>query len=233
MSTISHRAIRLIGRSYLAFAITPEPPIVEWLAALDEWLARCPGFLAGRSIVLDLTKVKLSRAGITHLVANLGERNIRVVGLEGGDLTQSGPELPPLLRGGRSTESAEIALPSQPDRGEVAEPKRPASLILDRPVRSGQSIVFPEGDVSVLGSVGSGAEIVAGGSIHVYGTLRGRVMAGSTGDAHARIFCQKIDAELLAINGYYRTAEEIDRTVRGQPTQAWLDGNTIMITALN
>ena len=75
-------------------------------------------------------------------------------------------------------------------------------------MRSGQSIVFIEGDVTVLGSVGSGAEIVAGGSIHVYGTLRGRAMAGATGNARARIFCHRIEAELLAIDGYYKTADE-------------------------
>lgn len=233
MSTASHRAIRFIGRSYLAFVLTPEAPIVGWLAEMDGWLARSPAFFADRSIVLDLTKVKLSRAGIAHLIANLLERNIRVMGLEGVDPTQLGPGLPPVLRGGRLADTTEIASPSRSDRTGAAVPSPPASLVLDRPVRSGQSIVFPEGDVSVLGSVGSGAEVVAGGSIHIYGTLRGRAMAGSMGNAHARIFCQKIEAELLAIGGYYRTAEEIDRTVCGRPTQAWLEGRTIMITALN
>ena len=68
----------------------------------------------------------------------------------------------------------------------------------------------------MLGSVSSGAEIVAGGSIHVYGTLRGRAMAGTMGDGRARIFCRKNEAELLAINGYYRTAEDWDDAMRGQ-----------------
>ena len=77
-------------------------------------------------------------------------------------------------------------------------------------MRSGQSIIFPEGDVTVLGSVGSGAEIVAGGSIHIYGTLRGRAMAGVNGNTTARIYCQKIEAELLAIDGFYQTADDID-----------------------
>jgi septum site-determining protein MinC len=99
-------------------------------------------------------------------------------------------------------------------------------------VRSGQSI-FSEGDVTVLGSVASGAEIVAGGSIHVYGALRGRAMAGSSGNATARIFCQKIEAELLAINGYYQTAEEIDVALRHRPAQAWLEGTTMKITPLS
>lgn len=233
MTNASHRAIRFIGRSYLAFVLTPEAPILGWLAELDSWLARSPRFFADRSIVLDLAKVKLSRQGISHLVANLLERNIRVVGLEGADPTLLGPELPPLMRGGRSVDGAEIVPPSGSEKAAAPIRKQPTSLVLDSPVRSGQSIIFPEGDVSVLGSVGSGAEIIAGGSVHVYGTLRGRVMAGSTGNAQARIFCQKIDAELLAINGYYRTAEEIDQQVRGRPSQAWLEGRTLKVTALN
>jgi septum site-determining protein MinC len=94
-------------------------------------------------------------------------------------------------------------------------------------------VVFTEGDVTVLGSVGSGAEIVAGGSIHIYGTLRGRAMAGVNGNSTARIYCQKIEAELLAIDGYYQTAEEIDATLRNRPAQAFLEGDTMKISALN
>ena len=87
--------------------------------------------------------------------------------------------------------------------------------------------------MTVLGSVGSGAEIVAGGSIHVCGALRGRAMAGSSGNAAARIFCQTIEAELLAINGYYQTAEEIDVALRNRPAQAWLEGSIMKITPLS
>ena len=85
----------------------------------------------------------------------------------------------------------------------------------------------------MLGSVGSGAEIMAGGSIHVYGTLRGRAMAGVNGNSAARIFCQKIEAELLAIDGYYQTAEGIDATLRNRLAQAWLEGDIMKITPLN
>ena len=100
-------------------------------------------------------------------------------------------------------------------------------------MRSGQSIVFPDGDVTVVGSVASGAEIVAGGSIHVYGTLRGRAMAGVNGNASARIYCHKMEAELLAIDGYYQTAEEIPDALRDRPVQALLDGNIMRITLLS
>ena len=115
----------------------------------------------------------------------------------------------------------------------VFERTASSSLVIESPVRSGQSVTFIEGDVTVLGSVGSGAEIVAGGSIHVYGTLRGRAIAGVNGNSSARIYCQRIDAELLAIDGYYQTAEELDANLRSKPVQARLDGKIIRITPLN
>jgi septum site-determining protein MinC len=136
--------------------------------------------------------------------------------------------MPPLLTGGRPCVVTRADSLPKPQ----AKPKS-NSLLLDSPVRSGQSIIFPDGDVTVLGSVGSGAEIVAGGSIHVYGTLRGRAMAGVNGNPAARIYCQKIEAELLAIDGYYQTAEGIDASLRNRPAQAWLEGGVMKITPLN
>jgi septum site-determining protein MinC len=104
---------------------------------------------------------------------------------------------------------------------------------LEDPVRSGQSIVFLNGDVTILGSVASGAQIIAGGSIHVYGTLRGRVLAGSTGNPRARIFCKKAEAELLAIDGFYRTAEDMEPGLRGRPLQVWLQNHVMCMASLN
>ena len=80
---------------------------------------------------------------------------------------------------------------------------------------------------------GSGAEVVAGGSIHVYGTLRGRALAGAAGNSRARIFCRRIEAELVAIDGYYRTAVNLDAKLRERPVQAWLAGETLMIEAMD
>jgi septum site-determining protein MinC len=215
------------GRSYVAFVFAPVVPIQGWLEEVDATLARSPGFFVGKPVVLDLSAVELSQSAIAHLVASLEQRDIRILGIEGveaGHLTSS---MPPLLTGGRPT----VLIQTEPKKPE-AKPK-PASLLLDSPVRSGQSIVFPEGDVTVLGAVGSGAEIVAGGSIHIYGTLRGRAMAGVNGNSAARIFCLKIEAELLAIDGYYQTAEDIDINLRDRPAQAWLDGDVMKITPLN
>jgi septum site-determining protein MinC len=99
-------------------------------------------------------------------------------------------------------------------------------------VRSGQSVMFPDGDVTVVGSVASGAEIIAGGSIHVYGALRGRALAGAQGDEGARIFCREFHAELVSIAGQYRVFEDIPKELRGQPVQAWLEGDKLLLKKL-
>jgi septum site-determining protein MinC len=223
----TRQLVRLRGRSYVAFVFCPVVPVRSWLAEIDATLERSPGFFVGKPVVLDLSAVDLSQPAITHLVASLDQRNIRVLGIEGADASLLTSSMPPLLRGGRSC----TVIQEEPEKP-AAKPK-PTSLLLESPVRSGQSIVFTDGDVTVLGSVGSGAEIVAGGSIHVYGTLRGRAMAGVNGNSAARIYCQKIEAELLAIDGYYQTAEDIDATLRSRPAQAWLEGNIMKITTLN
>jgi septum site-determining protein MinC len=207
-------------------------PIVGWLEDVDATLARSPEFFVGRPVVLDLSSVDLSQSAITHLVSSLEERKIRVLGIEGADASKLTPSLPPLLTGGRLC-MIEQQEPKKPEPKKPEPKPQQTSLLLDTPVRSGQSIVFTEGDVTVLGSVSSGAEIVAGGSIHVYGTLRGRALAGAHGNSSARIYCQKIEAELLAIDGYYRTAEDIDAKLRNRPAQAWLDGEILRITPLN
>jgi septum site-determining protein MinC len=219
--------VRMQGRSYVAFVFCPVVPITGWLEEIDATLSRSPSFFVGRPVVLDLSAVDLSQSAIAHLIASLQQRNIRILGIEGVEEARLTTSMPPLLTGGRHCVLA-ASEPKKPD----AKPK-PASLLLESPVRSGQSIVFPDGDITVLGSVGSGAELVAGGSIHVYGTLRGRAMAGVSGNPAARIFCQKIEAELLAIDGYYQTAEEIDASLRNRPAQAWLEGGIMKITPLN
>jgi septum site-determining protein MinC len=223
----TRQLVRMRGRSYVAFVFNPVVPIAGWLEEVDATLARSPGFFVGKPVVLDLSAVELSQSGIAYLVTSLEQRNIRVLGIEGVDEAHLTTSMPPLLTGGRHC----VLMQNEPKKPE-AKPK-PMSLLLESPVRSGQSVVFSEGDVTVLGSVGSGAEIVAGGSIHVYGTLRGRAMAGVNGNSTARIFCQKIEAELLAIDGYYQTADEIDASLRNRPAQAWLEGDTMKITPLN
>jgi septum site-determining protein MinC len=223
--------MRFRGRSYVAYVLAPQVPIVEWLEEVDATCAKSPGFFTAKPVMLDLASTALSTSAIRHLITSLSERSIRVLGLEGVDQSVHAPDLPPLLSGGR--DCALMPVNAKPVVEEKPKSSTPGSLLLEAPVRSGQSVVFADGDITILGSVGSGAEIVAGGSIHIYGALRGRAMAGVNGNANARIFCNKIEAELLAIDGFYQTAEDIDLNLRGRPAQAWLEGNAMKITALS
>ena len=225
------------ARSYMAFVFTPTPPIADWLTDLDATLERSKGFFAGHPVALDLSTAGLTAPEIAQLTASLAERGIRVLGIEGIASNELTAALPPLLRGGRGAQEIEIPEPAaaaaEPAPAPPPQRQEPASLLIDSPIRSGQSVVYIEGDVTVLGSVGSGAEIIAGGSIHIYGTLRGLAMAGASGNSRARIFCHRFEGELLAIGPHYKTADEIEASLRRGPTQAWLDGNTLKITAMN
>ncbi len=238
--TCQRQSLTFRARSYTAFVFTLQPPIEDWLAALDAMLERSKGFFAGHPIALDLSATRLSPVEIAELVSELEVRNIRLLGIEGINPAAAHPRLPPILRGGRGQDievpepvAAAPAPAPAPAAAPAAKKQEVASLMIDSPVRSGQSVVNIDGDITVLGSVGSGAEIIAGGSIHIYGTLRGLAMAGAGGNARARIFCHRFEGELLAIGSHYKTADEIEDSLRRGPTQAWLDGNTLKISAMN
>lgn len=100
-------------------------------------------------------------------------------------------------------------------------------------VRSGQQVYADNRDLTVLAAVGAGAEVIADGSIHIYGALRGRALAGAQGNAKARIFCREFHAELVAIAGHYKVLEEIPADLRGKAVQVWLEGDQLKIAALD
>ena len=161
------------------------------------------------------------------LLDELNKREIRILGVEGANQLDSDGRIPFLTR-------------PQTDKVKSAEPpvlapstRSPTdSLLIEAPVRSGQLVVCPDGDVTIVSSVASGAEIVAAGSVHIYGTLRGRVLAGAYGNQRARIFCRRLEAELIAIDGHYVVAEEIENHLRRAPIRAWLDGDALKITTM-
>jgi septum site-determining protein MinC len=240
--TDTSRSIRIKGRSFLAVVLSPEQPLNQWLERLDDLAARSAGFFLSRPVVLDIADLKLDKAGLRALLAELFSRNVAIMGIEGARPSMIEPGMPPALKGGKAASDVDVE-PVSLATVDVAEDvsKPPVteirsvvqSLMISEPVRSGQSIIFPEGDVTVVGSVASGAEVIAGGSIHIYGALRGRAMAGSLGNASARIFCKKLEAELLAIDGVYKVAEDIDPKFRGQAVQLWLENDTIKADKLN
>lgn len=115
--------------------------------------------------------------------------------------------------------------------GEPAAGMRPTRVVTT-PVRSGQQIYAQGGDLIVVAPVSAGAEILADGNIHVYGALRGRALAGIQGDTSARIFCQSLEAELVAIAGHYRINEDLRGEYWQQPVQIALGDAQLLIRPL-
>jgi septum site-determining protein MinC len=221
----------------MALVLAPEVPLRDWLEDLDAVSERSPGFFSGRPIIADVSALKPSKSELKFLLAAFKMRNIRIIGLEGAAPENVEPDMPPQITGGKP--AGDIDVPDAADAAVAAvsafshQPSAEKSLMIEGSIRSGQSILHPEGDVTVLGSVASGAEIVAGGSIHVYGALRGRAIAGCTGNARARIFCRKFEAELIAVDGLYKTADDLGSKFHGQPVQVNLDGDSIILKTLD
>lgn len=223
MTSLTRRSIQLRGRAFRALVLAPQVPLADWLADLDTALRRSPTLLDGRPVILDVAALAPDKPGLYRLLAEIVARRIRILGIEGAQAADADADLPPFLVGGRPTTNIDI-----PDLA----PATP-TLMIEGSVRSGQSVVHPGGDVTVMGSVSSGAEILAGGSIHVYGALRGRAIAGAARNPRARIYCRKFEPELLGIDRLVRTAEEIGPTLRGQSAQIWLDAGAIKISSLD
>jgi septum site-determining protein MinC len=218
----------------MAFVLEPQAPLDAWLERLDEMLEKSAGFFSGRPVILDVSGLELSREAIRTAVEALSTRSIRILGLEGADEALIDQTLPPLLSNGRPTSGIVLsntkggASQDKSERG-----SKGGTLLVQDPIRSGQSIVYLDGDVTVLGAVGSGAEVVAGGSIHIYGALRGRALAGAKGNSGCRIFAMKNEAELLAIDSLYVVADDMQAAMRGRSVQVWQEAGTIKIAAMD
>ena len=109
---------------------------------------------------------------------------------------------------------------------------RRLALIHPQPVRSGQRVYARNRDLIVSAPVGAGAEVMADGCVHIYGSLRGRALAGARGDVNARVFCQEFNAELVSIAGVFRVFETIPPDLVGKPVQAWLEGDVLHFTRI-
>ncbi|HEY5301101.1 MAG TPA: septum site-determining protein MinC, partial [Acetobacteraceae bacterium] len=223
------------GRSLMALVLTPEPPLGDWLVALDAQIGRAPSFFDARPVIVDLAALPREQPDVAGLLQGMAERGIRVIGTEGAhaswrDVAKWGGPIGPSGKG------KPMEVPEEHHAAPAAAPTaagKGASLVLAHAIRSGQSIVHEAGDVTIIGSVASGAEIIAGGSIHIYGALRGRAVAGLGGSRQARIFCRRLHAELLAIEGVYKTADDMDQALHGRAVQAWLDGEHMQIAAMD
>lgn len=153
--------------------------------------------------------------------------------------------LPVILEQKRGQAELAEATPAPPQAAEPPAPQTPVpsasdapvqmveSRMITAPVRSGQRIYARNSDLIITAQVSAGAEVIADGCIHIYGSLRGRAIAGAQGDESARIFCRDLQAELLAIAGRYKVADDIGDAARGRPVQIYLDGEKLCVDPLN
>ncbi|GAB3732323.1 septum site-determining protein MinC [Luteimonas pelagia] len=126
--------------------------------------------------------------------------------------------------------------PAAPRGAPAPAPQAPAGdpgMMHATPVRSGQQVYADNRDLTVMATVGAGAEVIADGSIHIYGALRGRALAGAQGHEKARIFCREFHAELVAVAGHYKVLEDIPADLRGKAVQVWLEDGQLKLAALD
>jgi len=142
-------------------------------------------------------------------------------------ISDSRPDSRPAEDADATAAAGNAALPAE----ESATP-REGSLVITQPVRSGQQIYARGGDLVILNSVSPGAEVIADGHVHIYGTLNGRALAGVRGDTKARIFCQSFRAELVSVAGTYSINEQFEKNILGRPVQISLRNDTLQIDTL-
>jgi septum site-determining protein MinC len=201
-------------------------------AILDELTGRvasAPLFFKRTGVCLDLTVLGRDpelqeMRGVMDAVRRAG---MLPVGLVGGsaalETLSAALGLPVLAPSRPQAQAVPVVQPA-----ERAEPFTPA-LIQHQPVRSGQRLYARSRDLVVTSTVGAGAEAIADGCVHVYGSLRGRAVAGARGETSARVFCQEFHAELVSVAGVFRVFETLPPELAGKPVQAWLDGEDLRL----
>ena len=230
---------------------TLEP--AQLAAEMRERVERAPNLFARAAVVLDfggLSKVP-SLDEARALVDGLREAGVLPVALAYGTkeveaLSQRlGLPLLAKFRAQYERTDGNVAQPPAPVRVESAAATPAAAapvpllanvqpgLMQPTPVRSGQQVYAENRDLTCLAAVGAGAEVIADGSIHIYGALRGRALAGAQGNEGARIFCREFHAELVAVAGHYKVLEDIPKELRGKPVQVWLEGGQLKLAALD
>jgi septum site-determining protein MinC len=194
---------------------------------LAQQIGRSPRFFQNAPVVLDLRGVdNLTEAGeFAPLKEKLQELTLTLIGVQNAQPAQLEAAAAAGLAGFAPSAAG------QPRNGAAAPPPPvPRTRLVTEPVRSGTQIYARGGDLIVTAAVSPGAELVADGNIHVYGVLRGRALAGATGDASARIFCTRLEAELVSIAGHYLVSEQLPADMQSAAVQIALIDDQLTVT---
>ncbi|HEX4458137.1 MAG TPA: septum site-determining protein MinC [Polyangia bacterium] len=191
-------------------------------------------------IVARVRACRMVPIGVAHLapeqVALAAEVGLAIVQLgfgksRGARANSSSPVEPPVAAAPSAVRAvAPVAAPAPRATAAPAEPAA-QSMTVSLPVRGGQ-VVYSHGDLVVCAPVNAGAQVIADGHIHIYGRLRGRALAGARGNAEARVFCQCLEPELIAVAGEFLTADDIPKELLGRPAQVYLENGAVKVGPL-
>lgn len=235
---MSNTPIELKGSSFTLSVLhihDAQPEVI--LQALQDKVSQAPAFLKNAPVVVNVASLdgSVNWKKVQQAVVSSG---LRVVGISGckDEALKREIELAglPLLTEGKEKNSrsratpAEVAVPVEP----IVSPITKTRLI-DAPVRSGQRIYAPNCDLIITNHVSAGAELIADGNIHVYGMMRGRALAGASGDRDAQIFCTNLAAELVSIAGEYWLSEQIPANYYGKAARLSLASGALSVQSLN
>ena len=220
--------------------------IEKLCAEMRDRVERGPKLFKDAAIILDFSALTQCPASETvdSLIDGLRLAGVLPVAIAYGTpaieqlALQVGLPLLAKFRSSYERENSEIIEPvKQVEPVKQAETTEQAPMIEQgmvhlNPLRSGQQIYAAGRDLTVCAMVGAGAEAIADGSIHIYGPLRGRALAGAAGNDKARIFCREFNAELVAIAGTYKVLDEVPKKLIGKAVQIWLDKDQLRIEEL-
>lgn len=220
------------GQFHLPTLVLRESDAGQLDAFLAQQVARSPAFFDQAPVAIDLTSLagRERFADLPLVVGMLRGHGMIPVGVRGATAEQREQALAlelAIMPAGRKTRADAPPVP-------VAEPPsaKAPTLVIDKPVRSGQRVYADGGDLVLTAGISSGAEVMADGHIHAYGPLRGRAMAGVSGDAEARIFCRQLGAELVSIAGRYRVSDKLESRYIGRAVQIRLSGDALKFESL-
>ena len=204
---------------------------------LHEKIKQAPDFFTNSSLLIDLQRLANQELNLALLIDAIRNAGMLPIGIRGGTKEQQQAAndlmLPGLSAHNNSTvrkthTTIKKETRPEPEDSENIVATNIETTIITQPIRSGQR-VYAKGDIVIIAQVSAGAEIMAEGNIHVYGTLRGRALAGVQDNENARIFCSNLQAELVSIAGNYRVSEDIVESERNAPVQIYLNKNAIII----
>lgn len=234
---------RMMGISVLRISSND---LDELAARLDQQVNQGGGLLRELPVVLDLNVQIIDVDGLLDLLrkqhlAVLGayrtaasmEAAVRRAGLPVVLDRTSARNAPAPAAAAAPAPAPAPAEPAAEAPAAPAQAPAVATRLISTPVRSGQRVYARNSDLIVTAQVSAGAEVIADGCVHIYGSLRGRAVAGAQGDESARIFCRDLQAELLAIAGRYKVADDISDDMRGKPVQIRLEGDKLCVDPLS